>query len=99
MILTGRRSDSTVEGNWPTATTWQPTKPGPQPHNQIAGTLEDQLRRVQRPVTIDRPVTRRELKRALARLVRDAGGAVSILSERIDAIERAPRRRSRRGGN
>lgn len=47
-----------------------PSKPGSQPHNQIAGTLEEQLARVfeSRQPADDQPVTYGDLRRVEARL-------------------------------
>lgn len=75
-----------------------PTKPGPQPHNRIAGTLAEQLDGAFRPRPPSGPPTRREVRGWLARLDRDAAEVVSHLLARLAAAEDAIRRLSRQGG-
>lgn len=79
------------------ADTMPPTKPGPQPHNRICGTLDQQMQRARAAAAhqeVDsRQATKRDLRR-LARLLRARPRAfrrllLALLAEPITSIAQA----------
>ncbi|HET6576311.1 MAG TPA: hypothetical protein VFG68_22100 [Fimbriiglobus sp.] len=65
-------------------------RPAPQPHNQIAGTLEEQITRAHRPrppVGSPTLAQHQRLTRRVAALERDAADALRAITARVQALE------------
>jgi hypothetical protein len=76
-------------------------RPGPQPHNQIADTFEEQVRRALRPESSVRQRRRRRLAKAVRRMVRQYLAAIGdelaeLVEHYVDRALAARKRRARR---